>query len=130
MERVNYIVMGIGINVKTLEFPEEIKEKATSLYKEGYKLSRVDIVRQFCIEFEKLYKAYILDGNKDSTLEICKKYSAIIGNHVYLIKNNKKELVECIDINENGNLIIKESNGEIKEILSGEVSIRGVKGYV
>lgn len=130
MERVNYIVMGIGINVKTLEFPEEIKEKATSLYKEGYKLSRVDIVRQFCIEFEKLYKAYILDGNKDSTLEICKKYSAIIGNHVYLIKNNKKELVECIDINENGNLIIKENNGEIKEILSGEVSIRGVKGYV
>ena len=130
MERVNYIVIGIGINVKTLEFPEEIKEKATSLYKEGYKLSRVDIVRQFCIEFEKLYKAYILDRNKDSTLEICKKYSAIIGNHVYLIKNNKKELVECIDINENGNLIIKENNGEIKEILSGEVSIRGVKGYV
>ena len=54
MERVNYVVIGIGINIKTIDFPDEIKEKATSLYKEGYKLSRVDIVRQFCIEFEKL----------------------------------------------------------------------------
>ena len=90
MERVNYVVIGIGINIKTIDFPDEIKEKATSLYKEGYKLSRVDIVRQFCIEFEKLYKGYIL----------------------------------------NGNLIVKEKNGEIQEIMSGEVSIRGVKGYV
>ena len=47
-----------------------------------------------------------------------------------IIKNNKRELVKCIDINENGNLIVKEKNGEIQEIMSGEVSIRGVKGYV
>ncbi|MDU2111839.1 MAG: hypothetical protein E7E92_04905 [Clostridiales bacterium] len=33
-------------------------------------------------------------------------------------------------MNENGNLIVKEKNGEIQEIMSGEVSIRGVKGYV
>ena len=130
MERVNYVVIGIGINIKTIDFPDESKEKATSLYKEGYKLSRVDIVRQFCIEFEKLYKGYILDGNKQDTLELCRKYSAIIGKQVYVIKNNKRELVKCIDINENGNLIVKEKNGEIQEIMSGEVSIRGVKGYV
>ena len=130
MERVNYVVIGIGINIKTIDFPDEIKEKATSLYKDGYKLSRVDIVRQFCIEFEKLYKGYILDGNKQDTLELCRKYSAIIGKQVYVIKNNKRELVKCIDINENGNLIVKEKNGEIQEIMSGEVSIRGVKGYV
>lgn len=130
MERVNYVVIGIGINIKTIDFPDEIKEKATSLYKEGYKLSRVDIVRQFCIEFEKLYKGYILDGNKQDTLELCRKYSAIIGKQIYVIKNNKRELVKCIDINENGNLIVKEKNGEIQEIMSGEVSIRGVKGYV
>ena len=82
------------------------------------------------LEFEKLYKGYILDGNKQDTLELCRKYSAIIGKQVYVIKNNKRELVKCIDINENGNLIVKEKNGEIQEIMSGEVSIRGVKGYV
>lgn len=130
MERVNYVVIGVGINVKTIDFPDEIKEKATSLYKEGYKLSRVDIVKEFCKEFEKLYKGYILDGDKHNTLEICRKHSAVIGKQVYVLKNNKKELVKCIDINENGNLIVRERNGEIEEIMSGEVSIRGVKGYV
>ena len=71
MERVNYVVIGIGINIKTIDFPDEIKEKATSLYKEGYKLSRVDIVRQFCIEFEKLYKGYILDVPTIDDIIIC-----------------------------------------------------------
>nr|WP_290686191.1 hypothetical protein [Intestinibacter sp.] len=33
-------------------------------------------------------------------------------------------------MNENGNLVIKERNGQVKEIMSGEISIRGVKGYV
>lgn len=130
MERVNYVVVGPGINVKTLEFPDEIEDKATSLYKEGYKISRVDIVRQFCVEFEKLYKAYILDGDRKTTINICREYSPIINKEIYIIKNNKKELVKCIDINENGNLVIKERNGQVKEIMSGEISIRGVKGYV
>ena len=41
-----------------------------------------------------------------------------------------KELVDCIGINEEGNLIIKNKDGKLEEIMSGEVSIRGVKGYV
>ena len=35
-DSINYIVTGIGINVKTLAFDDEIKDKATSIYKEGY----------------------------------------------------------------------------------------------
>ena len=131
MERVNYVVIGIGLNVKTMDFPNEIKDKATSLYKEGYDyISRVDIVKQICIEFEKLYKGYILDGNKKDILDICRMHSPIINKQVYLLKNNKKELVKCIDISENGNLIIKDRTGHVREIISGEISIRGVDGYV
>ena len=45
IDRINYIILGIGINVKTMEFSQEISEIATSLYKEGHKISRVDIIR-------------------------------------------------------------------------------------
>ena len=38
--------------------------------------------------------------------------------------------MKCLDINEEGNLLVQRSDGSIKEIISGEVSIRGVKGYV
>ena len=130
IERVNYIVVGIGMNVKDTDFEEELKDKATSLYKENYNLSRVDIVKEILCQFEKLYLDYIEKDDKKEVLDICRQYSAIINKEIYVIKNDQKELVDCIGINEEGNLIIKNKDGKFEEIMSGEVSIRGVKGYV
>lgn len=130
IERVNYIVLGIGINAKTLDFPEDIVNIATSIKKEGYDISRVDIVRNILSEFETKYNEYVNYNNKKATLEVCRKYSAIIGKEIYTIKNDIKEKVKCIDINESGNLVVEDKNGNEKEVISGEVSIRGEHGYV
>lgn len=130
IERVNHIVLGMGINVKTMEFSQEICDIATSLYKEGYKVSRVDIVRNILDEFEKLYLDYVNNNSKDETLNICRQYSAIIGEDIYILNGEYKEQVKCLDINEDGNLIVEKHDKTIREIMSGEVSIRGVKGYV
>ena len=130
VDKINYIVLGIGINIKTMKFSQEISEIATSLYKEGYEISRVDIVKAILEEFEKLYLQYVNENVRKETLCICRKYSAIIGKDIYLIKENEKELVRCLDINDDGNLIVRNENNIIKEIISGEISIRGVKGYV
>lgn len=130
IERVNYIIVGIGMNVKNLYFEDELKEKATSLYKENYYLSRVEVVSNIICEFERLYINYIERNDKKEVLSICKEYSAILNKEVYIIKDNKKELVKCIDINEDGNLIVRDMNNSIHEILSGEVSIRGIEGYI
>ena len=130
IERVNYIVVGIGMNVKDTDFEEELQDKATSLYKENYNVSRVDIVKEILCQFEKLYLDYIEKDDKKEVLDICRQYSAIINKEIYAIKNDQKELVDCIGINEEGNLIIKNKDGNLEEIMSGEVSIRGVKGYV
>ena len=130
IEKINYIVLGIGINVKTMEFSQEISEIATSLYKEGHKISRVDVIRKILKEFEILYLQYINKDSKGETLDICRQYSAIIEKDVYLIKGEEKELVRCLDINQEGNLIVRTKNNIKREIISGEVSIRGIKGYV
>lgn len=130
IERINHIVLGIGINVKTMDFSPEISEIATSLQKEGYNLSRVDIVKNILEQFEKLYMDYVENDNKDETIKICRQYSAVIGKDIYAIRGENKELVKCLDIDENGNLIIINSNGEKVEIISGEISIRGLKGYI
>ena len=130
IDKINYIILGIGINVKTTEFSQEISKIATSLYKEGYKISRVDIITNIITEFENLYLQYVNKDLRKDTLYIFRKYSCIIGKDVYLIKDEQKELVRCLDINEDGNLIVLTENNIIKEIISGEISIRGVKGYV
>lgn len=130
IERINYIVLGIGMNVKNKDFPSDIENIATSLYKEGYEISRVDIVRCILCELEKNYIRYIVDGDKKSIIDIYKKYSVVLNKNIYIIKNEEKELVNCIDINLDGNLIVKRSDGSIDEIISGEVSVRGENGYV
>lgn len=130
IERINYIVVGIGINVKTNKFSNELKEKATSLYREKYIMPRVDIVTEILQEFEKLYNEYVEADNRDNVLKLWKQYSNILNREVYLIKDNNKELVTCKDINREGNLIVKTVDGELKEIISGEVSIRGIDGYI
>lgn len=129
IERINYVVLGIGMNVKNEDFDSELKNKATSLYKEGYELHRVDIVKEIFYQFELLYKKY-LDNDKEEVLKICRDNSAILNKEIYITRNDEKELVKCIDVNEEGNLLVKNSSGQVKEIISGEVSIRGVKGYV
>lgn len=130
IEGVNYVVLGIGINVKTMEFPPEISDTATSLYKEGYNISRVDIVRAILREFENLYFEYVNNSSKEKTLDICRKYSEVIGKDIYILKGEETELVKCIEINEDGNLVVETQDKNIREIMSGEVLIRGVKGYV
>ena len=90
----------------------------------------MDIVRNIFTEFENLYLDYINNDSKDKVLDICRKYSAIIGKDIYILRGDDKELVKCLDINEDGNLVVQKQDKTIREIMSGEVSIRGVKGYV
>lgn len=130
IERVNYVIVGMGMNVKNMYFSGELEHKATSLYKEGYVLQRVDIVDKILYEFEKNYIDYIENDNKEHVLNLFRQYSNIINKEIYLITNDKRELVTCIDINDSGNLIIKDKDNNIREIMSGEVSIRGINGYI
>lgn len=130
IERINHIVLGIGMNVKTIDFSDEISDIATSLKKEGYNVSRVDIVRNTLEQFEKLYIDYVENNSKEETIKICREYSAVIGKEIYAIQGNSKELVRCLDLNEEGNLVVINSKGDRYEIMSGEISIRGLHGYI
>lgn len=130
LENKNSVVIGIGINVKSLDFDDDINKIATSLYKEGYILERRDIVREFLIEFEKNYTNYINTGNKINIIDLYKQYSVILNKNIFIVNNNEKELVKCINIDLDGNLVIKDLNDNIKSISTGEISIRGENGYI
>lgn len=57
---VNYVIVGIGVNVNQRVFPEALKEKATSLFLEGEKeISRKEILLAFFMHFEDLYMDFI-----------------------------------------------------------------------
>ncbi|MEG0133206.1 MAG: biotin--[acetyl-CoA-carboxylase] ligase [Clostridium sp.] len=131
IERVNYIVMGIGINVNTEEFPEELLEKATSLRKyAGCKVDRKLLVAKILNNIEKFYEEFKSNGNIESVIDICRKGSILLSKEVRVINGPNETLCRAIDIDEDGELIVEHTDGTIHKVLSGEVSVRGIYGYV
>ena len=145
---VDFIVLGIGINVNhdQKDFPVELKDLATSVklhlcrqdMDESMKsnceiIDRAPIIREFLMEFERIYLN--LNDEKEynsAAMDIItqwKKYSATLGKKVKVMMRNIEYLGEAVDITSDGRLVVKCDDGEIKEILSGEVSVRGMLGY-
>ncbi len=128
-DRVEYAVCGMGINVNTRFFDEELSAKATSMFREtGVSYIRAKIIAAVMNEFEPLYESFLADG-PDAILPEYKKNCITIGKRVILSykKNTYDTIAEDID---SDGYIVAEINGEKHHISSGEVSVRGLLGYV
>lgn len=123
MEFIEYIVLGVGINVSGLKFPNELKNIATSLKLEGYDVKKLSIIWQFIYEFELLYNLY-LNENTSEVVNILRNNSSVLGKQINVHYMNEIESAIAVDINNQGALIIKTQEGEVKELSSGEISIR------
>lgn len=129
MDRVNYIILGVGININTDCFPEEIKNIATSLFIEKEKqYSRTEFIKQFLIEFDKIYSDFLNEGFS----KFQKEYETMcvnIGRDLKVIRHNEAESFHGIgvSIDDQGNLLVKSNkDNEIVKVYSGEVSIRNI----
>lgn len=130
VDRINYVIVGVGINVNVYEFPDDIRKIATSLCIEaGATVSRKDVLSAILLEFERLYDIF----NKTRLNEIIdsyKKYSATLGKTVRVNSVAESFEGQAIDITQDGVLLVRCANGEIKRVLSGDVSVRGLNGYI
>lgn len=120
---LDYAVLGIGVNVGTMEFPEELKDIATSVSNEcGVLVSKEALKDEILVELDQWYPT-LSDG---SFLEESKKRSLLLGKEILVLDETAPGgcyPAKAVDINELGNLII-ERNGEMVVLNSGEVSIR------
>ncbi|HHV99719.1 MAG TPA: biotin--[acetyl-CoA-carboxylase] ligase [Clostridiaceae bacterium] len=136
MDRVNYLVLGIGINInqKKEDFPEELRNTAISLkaYMAENNMSvanikRSDIIKIVLLELEKQYE----NMKRRNTEEIINKWrenSVTIGRKVKIIYKNVEYEGTAKDVTDDGKLIVHCSDGVTREISSGEVSVRGIMG--
>lgn len=138
MERVNYIVLGIGINFsqKNEDFPEELQDKAISVleYLRKYKpaateIKRSDLARAVFVKLDELY-GMLLDGRKREITELWRKNSATLGKEIWVTGKDADYTGKAVDITDDGRLVVICEDGSRKELLSGEVSVRGLLGYI
>jgi BirA family biotin operon repressor/biotin-[acetyl-CoA-carboxylase] ligase len=129
MDAVNYIVCGTGINVNTEGFDAELEDRAASMYMQsGIKYMRNELIAEFLNNFEYYYKIFLKDG-LEGLLGEYKENCITIGREVSVIF--KKETVRgtAVDVDKDGSLLVQTADGIIK-VTSGEVSVRGIYGYV
>lgn len=126
-----YIVVGVGINVNATEFDEEISKTASSVYNETGKFTkRSDIVVRFVKNFTGYYEIFKKTSDLSALMNEYNLHLVNIDKEVRIIENENEFTGRAIGINDSGALLVKRQNGAVVEIISGEVSVRGLYGYV
>ena len=127
---INNVVIGVGINVNTLEFSEELKDIAGSIYSTtGMMVDRGLVIaccmKRFEINYEEYCRSFDLSSLKD-------EYERRLINMERLVMVlDPKGQYEAIThgITKFGALIVSDEEGEEYEINAGEVSVRGLYSY-
>lgn len=125
--KITYMVIGVGINVNINrdEFPEELRDIATSLSEiNGEPLSRVYLFRAVLEEFDKLYREINAAGF-DKIFDRWKKYNVTLGKTVRVISagDGSSFTGKAIDLNADGALVVETADG-LHTVYAGDVSIR------
>ena len=128
---VEYAVVGIGINClqKKDDFPEEIAELATSLSLAAGKTVPTEKLAAAMVDA--LYRmSRILFTQKANIMASYKASCVTLGKDIQVLRNGSKLPGRSIDLNEDGGLLVEYPDGRREWVASGEVSVRGMYGYV
>ena len=128
--KIDYAVIGVGINVNIKEFPEEMADKATSLYLEsGKEFDRSQIPGLVMEAFEEYYEKFAATCDLRGLKE---EYESILANYNQPVRVLAKEPYEGVarGITDGGELLVEKTDGTIVAVSAGEVSVRGLYSYV
>ena len=128
--KIDYAVIGVGINVNIREFPEEMADKATSLYLEsGKEFDRSQIPGLVMEAFEEYYEKFAATCDLSGLKE---EYESILANYNQPVRVLAKEPYEGVarGITDGGELLVEKTDGTIVAGSAGEVSVRGLYSYV
>lgn len=131
MDGVHYVVIGAGINVNQDRFPEELKEKATSLcIKKGTSISRPKLIASIMKRFEYNYGQFIAAGDLSSIMDAYNEALVNCKKKVRILEPGNEYDAFALGINRQGELLVRKQEGELTTVFAGEVSVRGIYGYV
>lgn len=128
---INHIVVGIGINVHNERFPEEISQMASSLMIEagGKRFHRAQIIAETMSYFEQYYDTFLKTQDLSA---LVREYDELLVNRnksVRVLDPKEPFDGKAMGITPKGELIVDTWESR-KLVSSGEVSVRGIYGYV
>lgn len=128
---IHYVVIGVGINVGEQEFPPEIRDKATCLNREwGRRVSRSDLIARVLEYFEADYEEFLKYGNLKGLLAAYNRMLVNRDAQVWVLDPRGEFGGKAKGITETGELLVETEDGNLTGVYAGEVSVRGIYGYV
>ncbi len=126
-----FVVAGVGINVKAQEFAPELAHKATTLEQEsGNPVSRSRLLAEVMRKFEEDYETF---SATQSLAGLMDSYNHMLINRNVMVRvlDPKGEFdAKALGITEMGELLVETADGTVEKVYAGEVSVRGIYGYV
>ena len=127
---VSYAVVGIGINCTQTEedFPRELRSIATSLSAVSGKA--VDMAE---LEEQMLAALQTMAESLDRKEDILRRYRSdcvTLGQQVCVVRADEVTYGTALDVDGDGALVVRFEDGSVRAVSSGEVSVRGMYGYL
>jgi len=122
-DRIRHVILGVGIdvNMKEGDFPDEIRGLSTSVMLEtGGPVERASLLRRFIEEFEPLYEV-LLAGEKGRIIAEWRENSCTLGRRVTVHTPRGEVSGIARDIDESGALILDTDEGETETVTAGDV---------
>jgi len=128
---VDYAVIGIGINCRqrTEDFPPELQGMATSVSQAAKKPCAPALIAAALVEALQCMDAKLLT-EKSAIMESYRSRCMTLGKNIVLVRADEIRHGTALDLDEDGRLIVRFSDGSVDAVGSGEVSVRGMYGYL
>lgn len=119
-DRIAYVVVGIGLNVNTGRFPEELADKATSLrLARGARLPRAEVLASVLGALERLYEAFRALGPSAAVASWNEHADRDLRGRVHLGDREVEGVTE--GVMSDGSLRLRADDGTVHRIVSGEI---------
>jgi len=123
-DSVEYVVIGFGINVKNIGFPEDVSCKAISLEQMvGGEISRKELLAEILASIESNYLLFLEQGFTPIK-EQWEQFNITLGNKVVLSSPGQRVTGTAVRLGDEGQLVIKSVKGEERAYYAGEVTLR------
>lgn len=118
---LEYAVLGIGVNVAAMDFPEDLRDIATSIANEcGQAVSRSRLIAEISNQLEALYPQL----ESGEFIAESRARSVVIGRDVTVLRGDERYPARVLDIDPQGRLVIRTGDGEVRRMASGDISLR------
>ena len=112
------VIIGIGINITTSDFPDDIRGRAGAVNSDG--LHRNNLIAETANELCKIF----CNLSDKSYIDDYRRCSMVIGKKIDFYRNNVKQTAKAMNIDRNGGLIVMLADGTVTTLTSGEVTVR------